>query len=121
MKQIQVMAVLVMVFTGTTVVAQDVVGGMIQPGAVSWDKFTNGTVTGVQIQNGTITADKLAPGVLTPPPLANNSVTSAHIANGAVSDAKLSASVLNTLNNLQAQIAALQSEVKVLKGKLGIR
>ena len=121
MKQIQVMAVLVMVFIGTTVLAQDVVGGMIQPGAVTWDNFTNGTVTGVQILNGTITADKLAPGVLTAAPLANNLVTSAHIANGAVSDAKLSASVQNTLNSLKAQVLTLQKEVQLLKGQLGIR
>ena len=121
MKQIQVMAVLVMVFIGTTVLAQDVVGGMIQPGAVTWDNFTNGTVTGVQILNGTITADKLAPGVLTAAPLANNAVTTTKIANGAVSDAKLSASVQNTLNTLQAQIAALQKQVQILNGKLGIR
>jgi len=47
MKQLQVMATLVVVcfgFSATTVLAQDVINGMIQPGVVTWDKLADHAV-----------------------------------------------------------------------------
>ena len=84
------MALLVMVFlgfTGTTVLAQDVISGTTQDQSVTTAK------------------------------IAYNAVTTTKIADGAVTNLKLDSSMQTLLNSLQSRIQKLEATVALLKAK----